>query len=291
MGIRARSGGKVKTFALALGGGGARGLAQIAIIEALDELGVKPVAIAGVSVGAAIGAAYAAGMRGKAMRRHVIDIAHNRPETFARLYAARAVGLTELFGAGFGNPMVLDAERLSAAFLPAAIPARFEDLAIPLSISATDLSARSEVVFTAGPLKLPIAASLAVPGLLQPVVIADRILVDGAALNPLPFDRLRGCADMIVAIDSSVGPTEARGVPGPWEALFATIQVVAHAMVTQKLKDGAPDLLIRPNVGIFRVLDFLRASAILRAAEPVKAEVKDRLGALLDLNAAHEKSP
>jgi NTE family protein len=62
-------------------------------------------------------------------------------------------------------------------------------------------------------------------------------------------------------------------------------------MVTEKLKDGAPDLLIRPNVGIFRVLDFLRASAILRAAEPVKAEVKDRLGALLDLNAAHEKSP
>ena len=64
---------KPKTLALALGGGGARGLAHIAVIEALDELGVRPVAIAGTSVGAAVGAAYAAGMDGKAKigRAHV----------------------------------------------------------------------------------------------------------------------------------------------------------------------------------------------------------------------------
>ena len=60
----------MKTFALALGGGGARGLAHIAVVEALDEMGVKPVAIAGSSIGAVIGAGYAAGMSGRAMRRH-----------------------------------------------------------------------------------------------------------------------------------------------------------------------------------------------------------------------------
>jgi NTE family protein len=281
MGIRARGGGEVKTFALALGGGGARGLAQIAVIEALDEMGVRPVAIAGVSVGAAIGAAYAAGMRGKAIRRHMIDIAHNRPDTFARLYAARGVALTQLFGAGFGNPVVLDAERFCAAFLPPTVPDRFEKLAIPLSVVATDLYGRSEVVFTAGPLTRPIAASLALPGLLQPVVIEGRVLVDGAALNPLPFDRLRGCADIIVAVDSSVGPTEVRGVPGPLESMFATLQVMGHALVNLKLAQGAPDLVIRPSLGVFRLLDFMRASAILRAAEPVKAEVKERLSLLL----------
>ncbi len=120
-----------------------------------------------------------------------------------------------------------------------------------LRVVATDLYARSERVFTAGPLKPPIAASLAVPGLLQPVLIDGRVLVDGAALNPLPFDRLRGCADVIVAVDSSVGPTEARGVPHPWEAMFATMQVMGHAIVSEKLKQGAPDLVIRPNVGSF----------------------------------------
>ena len=72
-----------KTFALALGGGGARSLAQIAVIEALDEMGVEPVAIAGASMGALIGAAYAAGMTGRAIRRHVIALTHNRGDTIA----------------------------------------------------------------------------------------------------------------------------------------------------------------------------------------------------------------
>ena len=67
-----------KTFALALGAGGARGLAHIAVIEALDEMGLKPVAIAGSSIGAVIGAGYAAGLSGRAMRRHLIKVAHDR---------------------------------------------------------------------------------------------------------------------------------------------------------------------------------------------------------------------
>lgn len=59
----------MKTFALAFGAGGARGLAHIAIVEALDEMGIKPVAIAGSSIGAVIGAGYAAGLTGRVMRR------------------------------------------------------------------------------------------------------------------------------------------------------------------------------------------------------------------------------
>ena len=64
----------MKSFALALGSGGARGLAHIAVIEALEEMGVKPTAIAGTSIGALIGAAYAAGMRGKDIRHHVLRL-------------------------------------------------------------------------------------------------------------------------------------------------------------------------------------------------------------------------
>ena len=80
----------MKSFALALGSGGARGLAHIAVVEALDEMGVKPVAIAGTSLGALIAAAYAAGMRGKDIRHHVIRFAHDRRETMRRLLQARA---------------------------------------------------------------------------------------------------------------------------------------------------------------------------------------------------------
>jgi len=114
----------MKTFALALGGGGARGLAHIAVLEALDELGVKPLSIAGTSVGAAIGAAFSAGMSGRAIRRYVITRAHNRADVFARLMGARATALADMFTAGFGNPMVLDAEKFCAAFLPEENPRR-----------------------------------------------------------------------------------------------------------------------------------------------------------------------
>ena len=105
----------MKTFALALGGGGARGLAHIPVIEALDDLGLKPTAIAGTSIGALIGAAYAAGMRGKDIRRHVIALAHNRGEITRRLIAARAGTLADLFTGAFGQATQLDAEKVLRA--------------------------------------------------------------------------------------------------------------------------------------------------------------------------------
>ena len=272
---------KPRTLALALGGGGARGLAHAVVMEALDEVGMRPVAIAGSSIGAAMGAAYAAGLSGKAIRRHVISLAHGRGETVARLLGARAVTLSSMIAAPFGNPMLLDAQKLCEAFLPAAVPDYFAQLEIPLIVPATDLYARSEVVFSAGPLKTAIAASMAVPGLVRPVEHDGRVLVDGAAVDPLPFEHLRERADVILAVDTTVGPIAPRGLPDPWENLFATLQLMSHTIVSEKLKRGAPEILIRPELSTFRLLDFFQASAILRAAEPVKAQVKERVAALM----------
>jgi NTE family protein len=272
---------RTKSIALALGGGGARGLAHIAVLEALDDIGIKPVVISGSSIGAAIGAAYAAGMTGKAMRRYVIDLVHDRAEIFRRLVNARAGGLADLLPTRLGNPMLLEAEKFCAQFLPERIPASFAQLATPLVISATDFYARAEVRFEAGPLRPAIAASMAIPGLMRPVEIDGRVLVDGGAVNPLPFDCLRGRAGVIVAIDTSIGPMAPRGIPDPWEALLSTVQLMGHTIVAEKLKAGRPDVVIRPNVSTFRLLDFLQASAILRAAEPAKAELKSRLAVLL----------
>ncbi len=274
----------MKSFALALGGGGARGLAHVVVIEALDELGVAPVAIAGASIGALIGASYAAGMAGKDIRRHVIALAHDRAEIFRRLVAARVGGIAEIFTAGLLGANQVDAEKFCAQFLPAAIPDDFAALKIPLTVATSDLYRRQEVVLSSGPLRAALAASVALPGLLRPVVIGERVLIDGGATNPLPFDHLRGCADAVVAIDIS-GETagERRDMPNPWEALVTTVLVMANAIICEKLKHSAPDLMLRPKVGTFRTLDFLHASAILRAAEPIKAEVKEKLAALLGL--------
>ncbi len=271
-----------KSFALALGGGGARGLAHIAVLEALDEMGQKPVAIAGTSIGALIGAAYASGMSGKEIRRFVIALAHDRTEVFRRLIATRAGTFANLFNIGFGSATLVDAEKFCRQFLPDKVPDDFGALDIPLTIIATDLYRRQQAVFVSGALKPALAASIALPTVMRPVVVADRVLIDGGASNPLPFDQLRGCADIVVAVDISGEPTnERRDIPNPWECLLSTVLVMGSAITAEKVKHGAPDLMVRPKVGSFRTLDFLQASAILRASEPVKAEVKEKLAALL----------
>ena len=76
-------------------------------------------------------------------------------------------------------------------------------------------------------------------------------------------------------------PAERDDIPGTWESVFTTINIMGGAIVAAKLAQRAPDLLIRPNVGIFRTLDFYQATAILRSAEAVKPDLKERLGTLL----------
>ena len=271
-----------KTFGLALGAGGARGLAHIAVFEALDELGKQPAAIVGSSVGSLLGAAYAAGMSGKQMRRFVTALAHNRGEVFRRLIAARASTISTFFNLGLGSAMLVDAEKFCGQFLPDDIPDDFEDLEIPLTVVATDLYRRQAAVFSSGSLKPALAASIALPTVMRPVVINKRILIDGGAINPLPFDLLRGKVDVVVAVDLSGEPTEERReIPSPWECALTTVMVMGGAITAEKIKHGAPDLIVRPKVGSFRTLDLLQASAILRASEPVKAELKEKLAALL----------
>jgi len=271
-----------KSFALALGGGGARGLAHIAVLEAIDELGHRPTAIAGTSIGSLIGAAYASGMSGKDIRRFVIKLAHNRTELFRRLIATRAGTFANLFSIGFSSATMVDAEKFCDQFLPKKVPEDFGALEIPLAVVATDLHRREQAVFSSGALRPALAASIALPTVMRPVVVEDRVLIDGGATNPLPFDQLRGRADVVVAVDISGEPTDGRrDIPNPWECVAATVLVMGSAITAEKVKHGAPDLTVRPKVGGFRALDFLQASAILRASEPIKAELKEKLAGLL----------
>jgi len=273
----------MKTVALALGGGGARGLAHIVVLETLDELGIRPVAIAGTSIGALIGAPYAAGMSGAELRKHVMALARDRAGVFSKLIAARAGGsIGSLIASGLRSAALIDAEKFCAQFLPDRVPNDFRELKIPLTIIASDLYARREAAISSGSLRAAIAASMAIPGLSRPVVVDGRVMVDGGATNPLPFDRVRGIADIIIAVDVAGPPAaDCTDMPDTFECYLATILVMAQTIIDEKMKHGAPDIVLRPNVGVFRALDFLRASAILRASEPVRAELREKLGKLL----------
>lgn len=269
-------------IAIALGAGGARGLAHIALLEAFDELGLRPAAIAGTSMGALVGAAYAAGIPARDLRRHAGSVLRDRSRAMARVLEARVGRFADMFS-GLGNPLLVDAEAVLAAFWPEAVPERFEDLAIPLQVVATDYAGRAEALFQAGSLRRAVAGSIAIPGLIRPVRDGDRLLIDGGAVNPLPFDHLIGRAEVVVAVDVAGGPTLAPGrVPSGLEITIGTIQIMQSAINAAKLKIYRPQVVVTPDVSRFRALDFFEARAILAAAEPAKEELKRELARHLE---------
>jgi NTE family protein len=268
---------------LVLGSGGARGLSHIPVLEALDELGLKPALIAGSSMGAIVGAAYAAGLSGRDLRAHVEASFRDRARVIARLLEARIGKIADLWRGGLGNPVLIDGERLLDLFWPQAVPDRFEELGIPFLSVATDYHLHDEVVLGSGPLTPAVAASLAIPGLVKPVTIGGRVLIDGGAINPLPYDRLLGPGRLVLAVDTSAPATISDSrVPEPLEAMVGVSQILTRALVQRMIERQPPDILIRAGGEGFGGLDFFRWQAILDAAQPAKEEVKRRLSEALE---------
>jgi NTE family protein len=266
------------TVAIALGGGGARGLGHILALEALDEMGIAPVAISGTSIGAIVGAAYASGIEAKQLRDYAQRALRNRTEVMGKLLRARVGRFADLVFRGRGNPVLLDGEICLDLFWPERVPDFFDDLTIPLLVVATDFYNRSEIVLTEGPLGAAVAGSMALPGLMKPVEAEGRVLIDGGAVNPLPYDVLFDRADIVIAVDVTFGGrTRRRRIPTPFESMFGAAQIMQGAITAQKLKMRPPDILVRPGVDQFGVLEFLRVGQILRAAEDAKDELKLKL--------------
>jgi NTE family protein len=265
--------------AVALGGGGARGIAHVLALEALDEMGICPVAIAGTSMGAIIGGAYAAGIEGRSIRTHILRVLRNRSDVMSKLLRARVGRFADLVLQGRGNPVLLDPEICLDLFWPVGMPCRFEDLDIKTIVVATSYLNRKEAVYHSGSLRPAVAGSMAIPGLFRPVVFGNDVLIDGGAVNPLPYDLLFDLADIIVAVDVTFGGrSPKRRTPSPFGSMFGAAQIMQGAITAQKIKLRAPDILVRPKVEHFAVLDFFRASQILRAAEDSKEELKFKLG-------------
>ncbi|MCE1234872.1 MAG: patatin-like phospholipase family protein [Hyphomicrobiales bacterium] len=268
---------------LALGGGGARGIAHVAVIEALDEMGVAPAAIAGTSIGAIYGAARAGGLTGAELRARTLENFANRTAALAKLWTLRPKKWGDLLAGGVGLGQ-LSPERILEIFVGDALPATFADCSAPLAVVATDYYGGRETVLTRGPLRRAVAASIALPTLFKPVVIDGRVLLDGGIMNPVPVDALPAEVDLVVAVDvvSFPEPADGETTPGALQAVFGASQLMQQQIAAFKFEARRPDLLIRPPVNDVRMLDFLAAEKVLAAAEPVKEEVKRRLGRLLE---------
>ncbi len=274
------------TFAVAFGGGGARGLAHIHVIETLDELGIRPTAIAGSSIGAIMGAAMAAGMSGKDMHAYARSVLSRRSEVASRVWKSRPGSLGEMVEGGFRLGQ-FNIERILKAFLPAEIPADFAGLQIPLKVTATDFFGHGLAVLEEGNLHSALAASAAIPAVFRPVSRDGRTYIDGGIYNPVPFDLICDAADIVIAIDVVGAPVEGSKRLTGIELVFGASQLMMLSIIEMKLRQMRPAVFLRPPVAGFRVLDFLKIDSVLAETVALKDELKRAIDAAVEAHEQH----
>lgn len=269
-------------IALALGAGGARGLAHIHVIQAFDELGLKPSLIAGTSIGSIIGAAACAGMSAEAITDHIYSKISSPLTLMSDVFKVRPSSFENFFSEGGLRIGELNLERILKTFLPDAIPDTFTGLSIPLKIAATDYYGQCTSVFENGPLLSAIAASAAMPAVFLPVERDARFFIDGSATNPCPLDVLQDQAQHVIAIDVSGGPHgDDTQRPNKIDAMYASNQIMQMSIVQHSASKYPKTALLRPPVDSYRSLDFLKAKEILAQTVDLKDQVKAQIDSFL----------
>ncbi len=240
---------RTPAIGVALGGGFARGIAHIGVLKVLEEENIPVRIVTGTSVGALMGAFYCSGVS----LAELEELSHNvRFTTFARWTLSRC-------GFASNDRMV--------SFLARTLKVKtFEELLIPLGVTATDFNTGEAVVFHSGSIIDPVRASCAYPGMFLPVQIRGRYLVDGMLSHPVPTRPLREMgADRVLAVH--LKGTWANG--GPPRHLFDVIgQSFAIAQDAMScLWRQAADLVIEPDVAGFAYDDFKRASDLISVGQ------------------------
>ncbi|HLT98847.1 MAG TPA: patatin-like phospholipase RssA [Burkholderiaceae bacterium] len=269
-------------LALVLGSGSARGWAHIGVIKALEEAGIKPDIVCGTSIGALVGAAYAAGEL-------------ERFESWVRSLSLRDVVSLMDFRLNGG---MLKGERLMNFFQKHFMDCPIEALRMPFVAVATDLHTGQEVWLKEGSVIEAVRASIALPGLFSPVRVNERLLVDGGLVNPVPVSLARAMeADFVVAVDlnadilgrhlealpepklrSMVGSAwltrlpqsvsalfplantvDAEPMPSLIDVLASSINIMQVRITRSRLAGDPPDVVIAPRLASLGLLDFHRA--------------------------------
>jgi NTE family protein len=124
---------------------------------------------------------------------------------------------------------------------------------------------------------------MALPGVFTPVELDGRVLIDGGTVNPLPFDVLTDSCDIVIAVDINSGSPAQRGtVPGYFDTIFGSVQILQQAIVERVIRERPPDIYVKPELRGFRTLQFYRADEIYRQAQSAKEELKSKLAGMLE---------
>jgi NTE family protein len=224
-------------------------MAHIGVLKVLEEENIPVNIVAGTSVGALIGALYCGGLSPTELE----EVSRScRFTTFARWTVSR-------YGFASNDRMV--------SFLTRSLKVKsFEELRIPLGVTATDFNTGQGVVFHSGSIIDPVRASCAYPGMFLPVNIGGRWLVDGMLSHPVPTRPLRDMgADRVLAVHLK-GQWSKDGAPRHLFDVIGQSFAIAQDMMSH-LWRGAADLVIEPDVSGFAYDDFKRAGELIRSGE------------------------
>lgn len=264
---------------IAFGSGGSRGIAHILMVETFEELGLKASVVSGSSIGAIAASFYAAGFDSKEMREILDELIHPKSDSiFDFLLRSDVIKLLTMFDPQIIKSGLIKGEKFQK-FLSDRIPARtFKELKIPCYITATDFWSRKEIVFNSGELIPAIKASYSIPGLFTPVEYQGKVLIDGGAVNPLPYDLIKNKCDITVAIDvTASNNSDNKELPATLDSVFSTFQIMQISIIREKLKHIKPDIYIKPVIKDIRLFDFAKTDLIFSQAVKAKDKLKREL--------------
>ncbi|WP_102797033.1 patatin-like phospholipase family protein [Bowmanella denitrificans] len=258
-----------QSVGLVLGGGGARGFAQIGIFKAMEEAGIKVDWVGGTSMGSIMGGWIAMGWESEriieAIRRFFVSVNPLGDYTLPMISLSKSQRLDTLLHQGFGDALI-------------------EDMAIPYFCVSSDMSTAQERDHEMGLLWRAIRASVSIPGVIAPVIDGGHYLVDGGLFNNLPCDLMRQRnRGPVIAIDVSPDEdylTQLEQVPSPWQLLVNKVlgreqpkvpsilyTLLRSSMLASTHKQRANremvDFFIQPKIDNVGMLDFRRAEQII----------------------------
>jgi len=265
---------------LALSGGGVKGFAHIGVLRVMEAEGFRICGVAGTSAGGLVGALYASGYSAEQMEARLLEI--DQGNLFGRMHGDGPALL------GFTGVTAILSELLGER--------TFEEIRLPLAITATDLTSGLSVIIRQGRLIDAVLATSAVPGVFPARAMGDHLLVDGGVMNPIPVAEARaldpGAPVVAVVLAPPLGwqqdekifsadniPVLMTNLPlvyrlagrlrlaQAFNIFVQSMDLTGLILLEKQLKLDHPEAIIRPELGMIGIIDRVNIPELIKAGE------------------------
>jgi len=248
-----------KKVGLTLSGGAARGFAHIGVLKVLQENSIPIDYVTGTSVGSIMGALICGGYGWDEI-----------------LKIARKLKWSELVRPSLSGMGLVKSDRLENFINDLLGPIDFGDLKIPLKVVAVDLNKAQELVFDTGPVARAVRASSSVPGIFEPVIVDNRVLVDGGVINNLPCALARQMgANKVIAVDLNANPSNDQPPENLLDITYRSFAIMLNNSSMEGRSNA--DIVIQPELHDYNYHDLSKADEMVQKGEEAAEALLKRL--------------